>query len=285
MMLTGYLQWAVRQWADLESSMTSVERALEYTDIQQEDATGGAINNWPKDGQLKYDNVSLSYNPETRVLKGISFTVNAMEKIGIVGRTGAGKSSIMSTLFRLYDYQGKIFIDGIDISSVSVNFLRKNISIIPQDPVIFEGTVRENLDPHKIYTDQEIWTVLEKVKMKDLIPTLDDDIISLNLSSGQKQLLSLSRAVIRKNKIVVLDEATANMDEESDHLVHELIKENFRNCTVIMIAHRLSTILDCDKVMVLDNGTIAEFDNPNVLLANKNSLFYAMKNQAKVTAS
>ncbi|CAG9771150.1 unnamed protein product [Ceutorhynchus assimilis] len=282
MMLTGYLQWAVRQWADLENCMTSVERVLEYTEIQhEEDTQQGAINNWPKDGTLTYDNVTLTYDGESQILKGISFRVNSGEKIGIVGRTGAGKSSIISTLFRLYNYQGKISIDGIDISQVSINFLRKSISIIPQDPIIFEGSVRVNLDPYKIYSDQEVWQVLEKVKVKDLIPTLDDDIISLSLSTGQKQLLSLARAVLRKNKIVVLDEATANMDEESDELVQKLIRDNFSECTVIMIAHRLSTILDCDKVMVMDNGNVAEFDNPRNLLADKSSLFYAMKNQAK----
>lgn len=284
MMLTGYLQWAVRQWADLENCMTSVERVLEYTNIEQEDTTGGAINNWPKDGVLKYDKVSLSYNSDSKVLKDISFTVNSNEKIGIVGRTGAGKSSIVSTLFRLYKYDGKILIDDVDISSVSINFLRKSISIIPQDPIIFEGTIRNNIDPYKAYSDQEIWQVLEKVRVKDLIPTLDDEIMSLSLSSGQRQLLSLARAIIRKNKIVVLDEATANMDEECDELVHKLIKENFSDCTVIMIAHRLSTILHCDKVMVMDNGNVAEFGDPKTLLANKNSLFYAMKNQVKINS-
>ncbi|XP_066158997.1 probable multidrug resistance-associated protein lethal(2)03659 [Euwallacea fornicatus] len=278
MMLTGYLQWAVRQWADLENCMTSVERLLEYTHIKQENTKGGIINDWPKYGSVKYENVSLSYNPESTVLKGISFIVNAGEKIGIVGRTGAGKSSIISTLFRLYQYEGKILIDGIDITSVSINYLRKSISIIPQDPVIFEGSVRDNVDPHKVYSDSEIWGVLEKVKVKDLIPALDDDIMSL--STGQKQLLSLARAFIRKNKLVVLDEATANMDEESDQLVHGLIKENFSNCTVIIIAHRLSTILGCDKVMVLDRGNIVEFDDPKKLLEDKSSLFYAMKNQS-----
>lgn len=279
MMLTGYLQWAVRQWADLENCMTSVERVLEYTEIEQEDTTGGAINDWPKDGSVKYQGVSLSYISGTKVLKNISFSVNPGEKIGIVGRTGAGKSSIMSTLFRLYKYEGKIIIDGIDIASVSVNFLRKNISIIPQDPVIFEGSVRDNLDPHHLYTDKELWDVLEKVRMKDLIPNLNEDVLSLSLSSGQKQLLSMARAVIRRNKIVVLDEATANMDEESDLLVHNLIQEHFTDCTVIMIAHRLSTILHCDKVMVMDNGNVAEFDDPKTLLTNKDSLFYAMKHQ------
>lgn len=283
MMLTGYLQWAVRQWADLENCMTSVERVLEYTEIEQEDPTGGAINDWPKDGSVKYDGVSLSYTSGTKVLKNISFSVNPGEKIGIVGRTGAGKSSIMATLFRLYKYEGKIIIDGIDIASVSVNFLRKNISIIPQDPVIFEGSVRDNLDPHHIYTDKELWDVLEKVRMKDLIPNLNEDVLSLSLSSGQKQLLSLARAVIRRNKIVVLDEATANMDEESDLLVHNLIQEHFTDCTVIMIAHRLSTILHCDKVMVMDNGNVAEFDDPKTLLANKDSLFYAMKHPSVTT--
>ncbi|KAL1491217.1 hypothetical protein ABEB36_011848 [Hypothenemus hampei] len=278
MMLTGYLQWAVRQWVDLENCMTSVERVLEYTEIDQEAGrVGGAINDWPKDGALKYDNVNLTYNSKTCVLKNVNFSIAPKEKIGIVGRTGAGKSSIMATLFRLYNYEGKISIDGIDIKSVSIAYLRKHISIIPQDPVIFEGSIRTNLDPYKMYSDEEIWRVLDKVKMTHLVPALDDDVASLNLSSGQKQLISLARAVLRKNKIVVLDEATANMDEKADCLVQDLIKENFAECTVIMIAHRLSTILDCNRVMVLDQGNVAEFDNPTVLLNNENSLFYMMK--------
>ncbi|XP_030749663.1 multidrug resistance-associated protein 4-like [Sitophilus oryzae] len=281
-MLTGYLQWAVRQWADLENCMTSVERVLEYTDVQQENKLGGALNDWPKDGSIKYENVSLSYNGDNKVLRNISVTIKPCSKIGIVGRTGAGKSSIISTLFRLYDCEGRILIDDIDITTVSISFLRKSISIIPQDPIIFEGTVRDNIDPYKVYSDEEIWQVLEKVQIKDLVPTLEDDILTLNLSTGQKQLLSLARAIIRKNKIVVLDEATANMDEQAEELVHKLIQENFEDCTVVMIAHRLSTIMHCDKVMVMDNGSVAEFDDPKTLVANKESLFYSMTQQAKM---
>ncbi|XP_076270743.1 putative multidrug resistance-associated protein lethal(2)03659 isoform X2 [Rhynchophorus ferrugineus] len=283
-MLTGYLQWAVRQWADLENCMTSVERVLEYTDVTQEDRKGGSLNDWPSKGSIKYENVSLSYNSDRKVLRNVCFTVNPMEKIGIVGRTGAGKSSIISTLFRLYECDGRILIDDVDIRTVSINFLRKSISIIPQDPIIFEGTIRNNLDPYKIYTDKEIWHVLEKVRIKDLIPTLDDQILSLNLSTGQKQLLSLARAIIRRNKIVVLDEATANMDEQAEELVHELIEENFLDCTVVMIAHRLSTIMHCDKVMVMDNGRVVEYDTPKNLLENKDSLFYSMTQQANMNS-
>ncbi|XP_066261397.1 probable multidrug resistance-associated protein lethal(2)03659 [Euwallacea similis] len=280
MMLTQFLQWAVRHWAELENCMTSVERALEYTEIKQEESKGGALNDWPRHGSIEYQSVDLSYNPSTKVLKNVNFTVNAGEKVGIVGRTGAGKSSIMSTLFRLYDYEGKILIDGVDITSVSINFLRRSISVIPQNPVIFEGSIRDNLDPYKLYTDKQLWNILERVRMKHLVPNLNDDIVSLNLSTGQKQLLSLARTVMKRNKILILDEATANMDEEADLLVNELIRESFSNCTVIMIAHRLSTILGCDKVMVLDNGNVAEYEDPKILLANKDSLFYAMKNQS-----
>ncbi|XP_066159001.1 probable multidrug resistance-associated protein lethal(2)03659 [Euwallacea fornicatus] len=280
MMLTQFLQWAVRHWAELENCMTSVERALEYTEIKQEESKGGAVNDWPKYGSIEYQSVGLSYNSSAAVLKNINFTVNAGEKVGIVGRTGAGKSSIMSTLFRLYDYEGKILIDGVDIASVSTNFLRRNVSVIPQDPVTFEGSIRDNLDPHKLYPDKQLWNVLESVRMKHLIACLDDDIVSLSLSTGQKQLLSLARTMMKENKILILDEATANMDEETDLLVNKLIKESFSNCTVIMIAHKLSTILDCDKVIVLDNGNVAEYEDPKTLLANKGSLFYAMKNRS-----
>ncbi|CAH0557528.1 unnamed protein product [Brassicogethes aeneus] len=282
-MLAGQVQWGVRQWAELENQMTSMERVMEYTEIKAENASGQSPQDWPKHGAVQFKKVSLKYfNTHEAVLKGLSIEVKAGEKIGIVGRTGAGKSSIISTLFRLYDIDGSIDIDGVDTKTVSLSVLRKSIAIIPQDPVLFTGTMRSNIDPLNIYEDEQIWEAIGKVKIKAMIPSLDMPIkeSGTNFSSGQRQLVCLARAIIRKNKIVVLDEATANMDPETDALLQNTIKENFKNCTVFTIAHRLHSIIECDKVLVLDRGNVLEYDHPKTLLKNREGSFSKMVQQS-----
>jgi ATP-binding cassette subfamily C (CFTR/MRP) protein 4 len=277
--MTGTLQWGIRQWAEVENSMTSVERALEYTEVKQENVQGQVLENWPKQGEVKYEDVYLSYNSSDEyVLKDVNFTAYPREKIGIVGRTGAGKSSIISTLFRLYEVKGRITIDGVDIKSLSLDFLRKHISIIPQDPVLFMGRIRDNIDPEGLYTDDEIWRAVETAHLKKLVPDLDHEITEngSNFSVGQRQLICLARALIRNNKIIVLDEATANMDPETDALIHETIRKNFATCTVFTIAHKLHSIINSDKVIVMDKGQIVEYDHPDNLLQNKDGIFYNM---------
>lgn len=262
--------------------MTSVERILEYTEIKSETKEGDQIDNWPKDGSVSYENVSLSYNQKETVLKNLNFKLEAGKKLGIVGRTGAGKSSIIASMFRLYDVDGKISIDGINIKNLSLKFLRTKLAIIPQDPILFSGTIRTNLDPFGEFPDKDLWRALERVNLTGLITSLDSEICSSNstFSSGQKQLICLARAILRKTKIVILDEATANMDQETDVLLNNAVKENFSDCTMLTIAHRLLSILECDLVMVLERGCIKEFDTPKSLLSNDNSHFYKMVQQA-----
>ncbi|XP_057665340.1 ATP-binding cassette sub-family C member 4-like isoform X1 [Diorhabda carinulata] len=280
MMLTGLLQWVIRQYTELENNMTGIERILEYADTPIENKTKGQIlDNWPSLGEIRYENVSLTYNnTENKVLKDISFTIKSKEKVGIVGRTGAGKSSIISTLFRLYDIEGKIFIDNEETSTLSLQFLRSNIAIIPQDPILFSGSIRTNLDPKGNHSDDEIWRAMGQVNIKKLFTNLDDQIVEggSNYSSGQRQLICLARALISKNKIIVMDEATSNMDIETCSVLQKTMKTSFSDCTVLTIAHKINTVMDCDRVMVVDHGEIVEFDDPQVLRSKEDGFFYNM---------
>ncbi|KAH9522434.1 Mrp-4p [Dermatophagoides farinae] len=286
------LNYLVRSTTDIETNIVSAERILEYTDLSVEadwdiDETAPP-SDWPQKGRIEFIEYGTRYRPQLDlVLKKISAIIESGEKIGIVGRTGAGKSSLTLALFRLIEAaNGCIRIDGIDISKIGLHQLRNRLTIIPQDPVLFSGTLRTNLDPFTSFTDDQIWHCLELAHLKQFAQSLDGHLeyeiteSGSNLSVGQRQLVCLARALLRKTKILVLDEATASVDLETDSLIQRTIRQSFNDCTILTIAHRLNTIMDSDRILVLDDGHVAEFDTPDKLLANNDSIFYSMARSA-----
>lgn len=296
--LTGITQWGVRCSADLESYMTSVERIVEYAYLEQENSstipkkhlsmlTGDGNGKWPSDGEVKLENMTLYYDGEPQpVLRNITCNIEGGTKIGVVGRTGAGKSSLIAALFRMCKrIEGSIKIDNVETSRIDLNHLRKNISIIPQEPLIFSGTVRYNIDPFNEHSDEFLWQVLEEVQLKDAIQQLPAKLYNeiteggSNFSVGQRQLVCLARAILRNNKILLLDEATANVDHRTDQLIQKTIRRRFAKCTVITVAHRLNTIIDSDMIMVLDAGQLVEFASPYDLLRKPDGVFTSLVEQ------
>ncbi|XP_075333092.1 ATP-binding cassette sub-family C member 4-like [Odontesthes bonariensis] len=291
--LIGNFQWTVRQSAEMENMMTSVERVVEYTDLESEgplETQRRPSSDWPSHGLVVFNQVNFSYRTEgPLVLKDISAIFQPSEKVGIVGRTGAGKSSLISVLFRLAEPQGEIYIDGILTSAIGLHDLRRKMSIIPQDPVLFTDTVRKNLDPFDQHTDEDLWKAVEEVQLKSVVEELPGKLETVlaesgsNFSVGQRQLVCLARAILRKNRILIIDEATANVDPRTDELIQKTIRDKFRDCTVLTIAHRLNTIIDSDRILVLDGGAIQELDRPFALLQNKEGAFYEMVQQTGQT--
>lgn len=286
--ITNLLSGVLRQASRAENSLNAVERVGTYIDLPSE-APGMVESNrpppaWPSSGSIKFEDVVLRYRPELPpVLHGLSFTVSPSEKVGIVGRTGAGKSSMLNALFRIVELErGKISIDGCDVSKFGLTDLRKVLSIIPQSPVLFSGTVRFNLDPFNEHTDADLWEALERAHLKDVIRKNSFGLAAEvseggeNFSVGQRQLLSLARALLRRSKILVLDEATAAVDVRTDALIQRTIREEFKSCSMLIIAHRLNTIIDCDRILVLDAGQVLEHDTPEALLLREDSAFSSM---------
>nr|UOU03337.1 ATP-binding cassette subfamily C1-6 [Brachionus rubens] len=292
--ISQYLNWLVRMSADFESNITSVERIKEYCETPHEEPWIVENNRppaqWPAEGHVEFNNYSVKYRDELDfVLREINCDIKPGEKIGIVGRTGAGKSSLTLALFRILESNyGGIKIDKIDIKKIGLHDLRKRLTIIPQEPVLFSGTLRINLDPFEESTDEQIWNALENAHLKEFVQSLEKKLDfecsegGENLSVGQRQLICLARALLRKTKILILDEATASIDHNTDDVIQTTIRTQFKDCTVLTIAHRLNTIMDSTRIMVLDKGKIVEFDSPDNLLSNKTSLFYSLADSAGI---
>lgn len=292
--------WIVRLYANIEMNMNSVERLQEFLVVDQEPPAEITETepraSWPEKGEISVKDVSLRYAPDLpRVIKNVTFHVNPCNKIGIVGRTGAGKSTIITAFFRFLDPEtGSILIDGVDITKIGLRNLRQALTIIPQDPTLFTGTIRSNLDPFEEYSDEQIFEALTRVNLiargerEGAIAVSGDnqnkflDISSAiseggnNLSQGQRQLMCLARSLLKRPKVILLDEATASIDYKSDSLIQQTIRDEFSGSTILTIAHRLRSIIDYDKILVMDAGKVVEYEDPYVLIANKDSLFYSM---------
>lgn len=315
------IQWTVRQYTNIELDMNATERIIEYSSIQTEKLGGEDVPAaWPREGKLEVEDLVVGYAPDLPpVLKGLSFSVENNQRVGVVGRTGAGKSSLTLALFRFLEArEGRIWIDGIDVSKIKLHDLRSRLAIIPQDPVLFSGTIRSNLDPFDEYSDAELHDALERVhlisaednvrqlsgtttpahqdvggtatplsaatsqsvKNTNIFTSLQSPISEggQNLSQGQRQLLCLSRAIVSRPKIMVLDEATSAVDMSTDALIQRSIRSEFgRNATTLLvIAHRLSTIVDFDRILVMDAGKAVEFGSPRELMEIENGVFRSL---------
>lgn len=309
------ITFTLRNLSHVELGMNAVERVIEYSEIKTEDEGGAdAPAYWPAEGRLSVDELVVGYAPDLPpVLKGLSFDVKAKERIGVVGRTGAGKSSLTLALFRFLEARsGSVHIDGLDISKIKLHDLRSRLAIIPQDPVLFSGTIRSNLDPFDEHTDAELQEALERVHLVDSPVTnveaagdqqdngegsssssatatpeniSQNEAITLktavaesgnNLSQGQRQLLCLARAIVSRPKVMVLDEATSAVDKTTDTLIQRSIRQEFSESTLIVIAHRLSTIADFDRILVMGEGKAMEFASPKELMGIEDGIFKGM---------
>ena len=288
LMMTAAFQYAVRTATETENLLVAVQRLKEYADNLTTEGVRDYYPrppvDWPSAGKIQFKDVVVKYRPDLPpVLKRVNFTINPREKVGIVGRTGAGKSTLIQVLFRLIEPAGgDISIDGVSINNLDLPDLRRKLACIPQDPVLFVGNIRSNLDPFNEREDSELWDALDRVHMKRMVEAMPESINSpiveggVNFSLGQRQLICIARAILRGARILVMDEATAAIDMESDQLIQETVRSSFADVTVLTIAHRLATIMDYDRIMVVADGGIAEFDNPQTLLANKDSIFHSM---------
>ncbi|KAL8192682.1 hypothetical protein R6Q57_027492 [Mikania cordata] len=279
------LVMSIQNQCTLVNYIISVERVNQYMHLPSEAPLVIAENrppaSWPNTGKVDIQNLQVRYRPDAPlVLRGVTCTFQGGHKIGIVGRTGSGKTTLIGSLFRLVEpADGKIVVDGINISSIGLHDLRSRFAVIPQDPTLFNGTVRYNLDPLGQHTDKKIWEILEKCQLKEAVQDktggLDSIVVEdgTNWSMGQRQLFCLGRSLLRRSKILVLDEATASVDNATDTMLQETIRSEFADCTVITVAHRIPTVMDCTMVLTMSDGKIVEYDEPMMLMKRDDSLF------------
>ncbi|CBI34438.3 unnamed protein product, partial [Vitis vinifera] len=280
-----FLVFSVQNQCHLANMIVSVERLEQYTNIPSEAPEVIESNrppvSWPTIGEVEIYDLKVKYRPNAPlVLHGISCKFGGGQKIGIVGRTGSGKTTLISILFRLVEpTEGQIIIDGIDIATIGLHDLRSRLGIIPQEPTLFSGSVRYNLDPLSLHTDEEIWVVLEKCQLRGAVQEKEEGLDSLvvqdgsNWSMGQRQLFCLGRALLRRSRILVLDEATASIDNATDSILQKTIRTEFADCTVITVAHRIPTVMDCTMVLAISDGKLVEYDEPMKLIKEEGSLF------------
>ena len=278
--------YAVRHFSEVENLMTSVERVMAYTSLDPE--PGYKIKalppiNWPHNGHVRFRNVVMRYyQGGPQVLKNLCFEISGKTRVGIVGRTGDGKSSLVAAILRMPESEGDIIIDDVPIKDIQLEETRRCISVLSQSPVLFSGTLRKNLDPLDNHSDVELWQVLQEVKLSSLVESLEGQLdFSLlergeNLSVGERQLICLARMLLQQSKIVILDEPTAHVDPNTEKTIWSTVREKLNNSTVIIIAHRLNTVKDCDVIIVLKEGQVAELGTIDSLLARKEGIFYQM---------
>jgi ABC-type multidrug transport system fused ATPase/permease subunit len=282
----------MEQSTKVEKSLISMERCDAYTHLPTENTKTRVnedkeLSSWPHKGEVTFNNFRMRYRPNCEIaLKDITLHIQPGEKVGIVGRTGSGKSSLCLGMFRIVEaLGGSISIDGVDISTISLKKLRRSISIVPQEPFLLEGTLKDNLDPLNMYTEQEIMNVLKQVKFFDTMEASENMKEGIhtrikeygnNMSFGCRQLLCFARAILRKSKIIVLDEATSSVDQKTENVIQNAVDEMFKDSTVITIAHRIQTVRKCDRIFVMDNGKVVECGKPDVLINDKESKFYSL---------
>ena len=284
-------QFTVRQLTDIETLMTSVERAMTYTELESEpgyNVQRNPLELWPHEGNIAFKDVSLTYYPGgPQSLKDITLNINGGAKVGIAGRTGAGKSSFVAALTRMPEADGDILIDNVCIRDINLQESRRAITILGQNPALFIGSVRQNLDLMEQFEDAELWRALEKVQLKSLVENLEGQLDhkllehGANLSVGERQLICLARVLLQQKNIVILDEPTAHVDPDTEQTIWNIVREELKSSTVITIAHRLNTIRDSDKVLVLKNGEVAGFDTFNVLINRKGGILSELDHVTK----
>lgn len=284
--ITGLLSGVLNALTETEQEFVAVERVNGYCKLKPEVNALGSQDppfGWPCQGVVKFDDVSMKYRSYLQPsLNRMNFQTSSCERVGIVGRTGAGKSSILAALVRIAPVStGRITIDTVDLATLPLHILRSRISLVPQDSFLFAGTIRENMDPRNLHVDSDIWSAINRCLAAPLVQTLGGlnaylDTRGSNISAGQKQLLCLARALLRKSKVVVIDEGTSNLDIESENAIQVVLRNSFKSSTVLLIAHRLHGLQQTDRIMVIERGHIVEEGGPRDLANDHHSKFYAM---------